>query len=448
MYINNVISYMNSWELMSSEFDNELKDIVTGLNKYTNTALKNPDRAFGSREHWQSSFESLGWQSVQSVRNNGHRVGNFQSLGVIKNGISVTNSYNPNMLGLWLFQRSAIAVRDKLVRIPILLLPKSEYARRLSGERHFYFNGTFENIKNQLEQLVPLSHLYPFLIFGYSDVNSLFDIEVTELTSSSNGKSELFERTINFPPEYHQAGIGILSFFGTYLNEKYPNSDAIVRIEQHGLTVKLIIEGSDGFTEVLEKALSEYELIVSNQVPPEKFTDNVKLILELKQEIRIAQVRIDSQNDIISIQNTRIDKLMDIIGMGLSKQIPISIDFKPTISISNVQQGNQVVSNALNTIEELKDYLPQLSEAYQEVENIELSLQEIEFELDPKTVKQSSALNQLKAYIESASEAGSAINKGLNATEKGWEIFQSLATKYNKIAEWCGLPQVPSVFTK
>jgi len=36
----------------------------------------------------------------------------------------------------------------------------------------------------------------------------------------------------------------------------------------------------------------------------------------------------------------------------------------------------------------------------------------------------------------------------LDKVEDGIEIAQDLAGKYNKIAEWCGMPVVPSVFLK
>ena len=54
---------------------------------------------------------------------------------------------------------------------------------------------------------------------------------------------------------------------------------------------------------VIEKALHEYELIITGEVPPEKFTQNDKLVLELRNELRIAKFRLESQQDLIGMQN-------------------------------------------------------------------------------------------------------------------------------------------------
>src|SRR5262249_18064385 len=50
------------------------------------------------------------------------------------------------------------------------------------------------------------------------------------------------ERAIEFPPEYKQAGIGILSYFSEVLAKKYPNEDIRVSILQAGNKVTLRIE--------------------------------------------------------------------------------------------------------------------------------------------------------------------------------------------------------------
>ncbi|NOY85543.1 MAG: hypothetical protein GXO96_12125 [Nitrospirae bacterium] len=40
------------------------------------------------------------------------------------------------------------------------------------------------------------------------------------------------------------------------------------------------------------------------------------------------------------------------------------------------------------------------------------------------------------------------IGKAIDTTKKGAKIAQDIAGTYNKVAEWCGLPVVPSVFLK
>ncbi len=69
-------------------------------------------------------------------------------------------------------------------------------------------------------------------------------------------RSNSIERCIEFPPQYQQAGIGILSYFSSYLSQQYPNSSARVKIEQNGTSVRMIIEAEDGTLETVEKSTS------------------------------------------------------------------------------------------------------------------------------------------------------------------------------------------------
>ena len=45
-------------------------------------------------------------------------------------------------------------------------------------------------------------------------------------------------RSIEFPPEYCLAGIGILNYFGNFVQQRYSEQNVTVRIEQEGLTVE------------------------------------------------------------------------------------------------------------------------------------------------------------------------------------------------------------------
>lgn len=259
-------------------------------------------------------------------------------------------------------------------------------------------------------------------------------------------ESPQIKYSITFPPEYHQAGLGILNYFSTYLREQYPDDEATVVIEQQGLNVRLIITSKSGQTEIIEKALHEYKLIITGQAPPETFTQNDKLLLELKNELRVAQFRIEAQHDIISLQNARIDKLLNIVGEGISSKQAINIDFKPSITATNSVNINHNISLALGGICELKDLLPNTSDAYRALGDLENSLESIEKENNPDIVRKSSAMSKFRRILDKFTEEGSTLKKAIDATETGWELMKDLAGKYNKVAEWCGLPQVPSVF--
>jgi hypothetical protein len=279
-----------------------------------------------------------------------------------------------------------------------------------------------------------------------SQLCSSINTEVLNELSSSN--NNIVERSIEFPREYHQAGLDILNYFGTYLIEQYPEQNAFVKIEQMGLNVRMVIETEDGNSETIEKALHEYELIVTGEEPPEKFAVSDKLIFELKHELRIAQFRLETQKDLIGMQNGRIDQLLSIVGDGLSQKHHVAIDFKPEITISNTVTINQNIAAALSNLNELKEELDGTNDAYLALDGLEGSLAAIETEKDPEAVRRSPAMSKFRRLIDKIVDNGSELNSAINAVESGWEIFSKLADNYNKVAKWCGLPVVPPVLIK
>uniref|UniRef100_UPI004049DD94 hypothetical protein n=1 Tax=Flavobacterium sp. TaxID=239 RepID=UPI004049DD94 len=453
MIISKVISYKGAWNEFEQNHQAELEDIVSAIPEFIPAYLesRNSESHFVSfREIWDQIMFQKGWEITDRTfyTDSGQRI-NLGSIGPVKNGISSTVSFgHVDHLNRWLFQQTALAGKYHIADIPILIVPIQEFAR--AQEDRFFQRQSFEMCFRQIEPLAPLSHAYPFLILGYSDQENLFDTEVFEIESDPLLLNEniVIDRCIEFPPEFHQAGLNILSFFGTYIREQYPDEDAKVKIEQNGHLVKLIIETKDGKKDVIEKALHEYELVVTGEKKPEEITQNQGLILELRNELRIAKFRIESQQDIIHVQRGQMDQLFNIVGSGLANKQPIAIDFRPNISLSNSLTLNQDISYAISGINEIKELLPSSSPEQIVLNDLEGALEAIEKESNPDVVKKSSAMSKFRKFLDKVKDGNEDLKKVIETTETGVDIFRDLAGKYNKIAEWCGLPQVPSLFTK
>lgn len=453
MIISKVISYKGAWEMFERNHQAELADIVSAIPEfiYSYTESRNSESGFISfREVWDQIMFQKGWEIMDRTfyTDTGQRI-NIGSIGPIKNGITSNVSYgHVDQLNRWLFQQTALAGKYNIADIPILIIPMQEFARAQADP--FFSRQSFEMCLRQIEPLAPLSNVYPFLILGYSDQVDLLGTEVIEIESDPLLLSEnvVIDRCIEFPPEFHQAGLNILSFFGTYIREQYPDEEAKVKIEQNGNLVKLIIETKDGKRDVIEKALHEYELVVTGEKRPEEITQNQGLILELRNELRIAKFRIESQQDIIQVQRGQMDQLFIIVGQGLANKQPIAIDFKPIISLSNSITVNHDISYAIGTINEIKDLLPSASPELLVLNDLEGALVSIEKEENPDVVKKSSAMSKFKKFLDKVKDGNEDIKKVMETSANTVDIFRDLAGKYNKIAEWCGLPQVPNVFTK
>lgn len=457
MYVHQVVSYLGAWEKINRDHKSELVEILTAASNYYSGQViidEKDERFLGSRTRrlWEKALLDFHWTLNEQTYYSpaGKRV-HLGLLGPSKNGISVQLNFgNPSWFHRWLFSQGALAVRYAQVRIPVMVAPIREFERR--EDRPVRALGSlayFEYLKDQLETLAPLSSTFPFLILGVSDQKQLLPPTVSELPSDPNITTErvVIDRCIEFPPEYHQAGLGILNYFGTFLRENYPDREAKVRIEQLGLTVRMTVETTDGNVETIEKAMRDYELVVTGQAKPEAITANEKVILDMRNELRIAQFRIESQQDIIDVQNRRIDKLMDVIAESFhaSQNRPIAIQVNPTFHNSNTVTINPDVSAALNGIYELIESLPPTEEAHMVLNDLSGSLEAIEAESNPEKLKNSAGVTKLGRFLRRLSDGNEALSKAISNVEKGQQIVGDIARTYNKLASFCGLPTIPLI---
>jgi len=136
------------------------------------------------------------------------------------------------------------------------------------------------------------------------------------------------ERSIEFPPEYWEAGTSILSYFSRILSVKYPSQKIKVRIEQEGLNLRMIIETPTGEKEKIEKTLEEYGLVVTGKIQPESFLSDPFEVMALKNKLEIANLElrqtrllldstIDNSQKRIESLEVNVNKLYSIIENGL-----------------------------------------------------------------------------------------------------------------------------------
>ncbi len=371
MYLTQVVSYGNAWTTLVEHYPQELADIEAIIAAISPSAIESaqPLRDVSYQQEpgvtryrleglWTQLVQSRGWQeSTAAVRGAGGRPIHLRALGHVKNRVSLALQRHREVINRWLYTLAPIGTRNDIVQVPIGVSFLQEAEETLFGRRPLPFS-ILERTREELLALSPLSHTNPFLLLGISlDPHPL---EITEIESDLEGSSHqiVINRSIEFPPEYHQAGLGILSYFGTVLREKYPGHDARVRIEQEGLRVRLVIESDNGDKEVIEKALQEYEMVVRGETQPESFFDSTAKILELKNELRIAQVRIETQRDLITYQSGEITSLRTLFGHALTStgSRPISICVSPTISASATAS-----SSALQTVPIISEYVQSLS---------------------------------------------------------------------------------------
>ena len=131
----------------------------------------------------------------------------------------------------------------------------------------------------------------------------------------SNGDSDRkpIKRTIEFSPEYSQAGITILSYFAKIVRNKYPETPVTVRIEQTENEVTLVVDTPKGEAERIERTLEEYGRVVIGDLAVEDFLENKVEAIELKTQLRAAYLQLESARDIIQLKSEHQDDLKDRI---------------------------------------------------------------------------------------------------------------------------------------
>lgn len=462
MHLTQVISYGNAWNTLVEDYPEELADVQAIIAAITpqSIASAQPIRDISYQQDpgitryrleglWASLVQEHGWNEVISaVRGAGGRPIHMRGLGYTKNQVSFVLQRHREIVNRWLYTLAPIATRNGLVDVPIGVCLLQTAEEVLFGRRPLTFS-ILERTKEELIALSPLSHANPFLLLGISLED--LPLEIVEIDSDSDGSTHqiVINRSIEFPPEYHQAGLGILSYFGTVLREKYPDHNCKVRIEQDGLRVRLVIESDNGNKEVIEKALQEYELVVRGERQPESVFENKARILELKNELRIAQVRIESQRDLIAYQGEEIASLRSLFGHALtsSRTQPLSICVNPTINVSAAASLGLVQSIPI-----VSEYVQSLTALATSEPDIQLRLLDLEESLTALAQKQtadgvrdSSGLKKLKRFLDEASSTGSAVHTFLGRVSEGAELLQKIGRRYNDIAEWCGAPQLPRI---
>lgn len=136
-------------------------------------------------------------------------------------------------------------------------------------------------------------------------------------------------RSILFEPEHFQAGVDILTYFGTVLREKHPDVENKVAIEQDELKIRMTITYSNGNRDIVERTLEEYGEVIMGRKQPEEFFDTPLQVIQLKQKLEIAKMeqrmayqqlefeRGQHTNQIMTL-DLKYAQLMDQLGLALT----------------------------------------------------------------------------------------------------------------------------------
>jgi hypothetical protein len=193
------------------------------------------------------------------------------------------------------------------------------------------------------------------------------NIEAEAIKQGIDLSKENVLRVLEFPPEYRQAGISILSYFSEVLKQKHPNTEAKITIEQFGTKVRLIINSPSGDVEIIERTLEEYGQVLRGELLPKQFLDNDLYALQLTNKLDLVTLELKmtkqllstisglSESRISSLEN-EVARLHTIIGDSFSQlssaHSAINLFFKKYNGSKDIAKALSVIESAIKSNQE------------------------------------------------------------------------------------------------
>jgi hypothetical protein len=189
------------------------------------------------------------------------------------------------------------------------------------------------------ESLRLSSHLkthMPDALAFYFCVQAAYNFSRKLSLNAQDGLAKIV-REITFPPEYQQAGLSILSYFSTVLQDKYPDVPATISIQQHPDVVTLIITLPDGTQDRVSKTLNEYGLVVTGKISPREFIDDDIRALALQQKLELAHMEVRQTRELLKVQDSYATKRIESLEVEIRNlHLLLSREFT---SRENLQSG-------------------------------------------------------------------------------------------------------------
>ncbi len=140
---------------------------------------------------------------------------------------------------------------------------------------------------------------------------TLYEEAADSLASSDSRGKDKITRSIEFSPEVKQAGISILSYFGTIIDRRYPDSEVTVRIEQQGNTVILIVETPTGEVETIERELDSYGKVITGEQSVDEYSSDPMEVLMIKNKLEITQLELRQTKELLHTERAQYEKRIE-----------------------------------------------------------------------------------------------------------------------------------------
>ena len=315
MYVERILSLNGAWSILTSKKEDELQDALLVLEALDSEATI---EIIGSKQEGGVEIDYL-YNSLQTEYQKAlkydfdwtdalplgiDRMAIYSDLPPMKNGVLSSFVGTDEMAGGDFASAAYLHIPfyflSGVIDVALFFAPSMESINYfISIGSHPYISPilpTEDFCRAEMAKFSSLTSQTPIVLAFFSPIapEKIIVEEIVPLKVSV----PTIERTIEFAPEYYQAGVGLLSYFGEVLRQKDPSTKAKVRIEQDGRIVRLHIESPSGDIETIEKELDQYALVISNQAPPETLFEQRMHIMQLESRLEVAKVELKNAHDL------------------------------------------------------------------------------------------------------------------------------------------------------
>jgi hypothetical protein len=322
MFVERVLSLNNGWSLLTTEKHSEWQDItdilalfsVESIKEYLDkTRSKNKDAVTIHFDIYYNGYitKAEGWTGT--LPRYDEKTPSIAEDRLIKNGVSTcfassldvpSGNFSNNLYLVMPYYHSLGQLEVFVVLAPTVEAKAHLLAHNIT-QIHSLLNE--KDCRAELARFGPSASQLPIVLAFFSPT-APEEVAIEEIIPLKVGEHTI-ERTLEFAPEYYQASVGLLSYFGSILRQKDPNTKSKVRIEQDGNTVRLHIVPPIGEAEVVERQLEQFALIVNGEASPESLLDDPGQIIQLKTQLRMAQMQVETAHDLRQLSDGRITSL-------------------------------------------------------------------------------------------------------------------------------------------
>jgi hypothetical protein len=139
------------------------------------------------------------------------------------------------------------------------------------------------------------------------------DRALRETRKERIARGDQIVRALEFPPEYQQAAMGILSYFSEIVTQKYPAIPVKIQLEQDGLLIRMVITTPEGESDKIEHLLNDYTSVVRGRKMADELIHDPLALMKLQHKLEMTKLELRMTKDILehvsNVDKNRIGQL-------------------------------------------------------------------------------------------------------------------------------------------